>query len=109
MTRPGALRFDILLLAAVAAASLALPAGARGALAPPAGLAVTDAGSGSVRLVWSRSGPNAAQVTGYRVYRDGRFYKRARGLSLRVRASRLHTYRVAAADTAAGRARRAAS
>ena len=61
-TRLGALRFDILLLAAVAAASLALPAGARGALAPPAGLAVTDVGSGNVRLVWSRSGPNAAQV-----------------------------------------------
>jgi spore germination protein YaaH len=98
-TRLGALRFDILLLAAVAAASLGLPAGARGALAPPAGLAVTDAGSGNVRLVWSRSGPNAAQVTGYRVYRDGRFYKRVRGLSMRVRASRLHTYRVAASDT----------
>ena len=100
-TRLGALRFDIL-LAAVAAASLALPAGAQGALAPPAGLAVTDAGSGNVRLVWSRSGPNAAQVSGYRVYRDGRFYKRVRGLSVRVRASRLHTYRVAASD-ASGR------
>jgi spore germination protein YaaH len=99
MTRPGALRFDILLLAAVAAASLAPPADARGALAPPAGLAVTEVGSGSVRLVWSRSGPHATGVTGYRVYRDGRFYKRVRGLSLPVRASRLHTYRVAASDT----------
>ena len=49
--------------------------------------------------MWSRSGPNAAQVSGYRVYRDGRFYKRVRGLSVRVRASRLHTYRVAASDT----------
>ncbi len=49
--------------------------------------------------MWSRSGPNAAQVTGYRVYRDGRFYKRVRGLSMRVRASRLHTYRVAASGT----------
>jgi len=41
-------------------------------------------------------------VAGYRVYRDGRPYRRVRGRSLRVKASRLHTYRVAAID-AAGR------
>ena len=96
MTRPGALRFGILLLAA---ASLALPAAAAGAPPPPAGFAVTDAGSGGVRLVWSRSGPNTARVSGYRVYRDGRFYRRVRGRSVRVRVSRLRTYRVAAVDT----------
>jgi spore germination protein YaaH len=103
MTRLGALRFDIVLLAAVAAAIVGLPAEARAGITPPAGLAVTDASSGSVRLVWSRSGPNATRAAGFRVYRDGRFYKRVRGLSLRVRASRLHVYRVAAVD-ADGRA-----
>ena len=40
---------------------------------------------GSVRLVWSPSKPGDRRVAGYRVYRDGRAYKRVRGLSLRVR------------------------
>jgi spore germination protein YaaH len=102
MTRPGALRFDVLLLAAVAVAIAALPAPAHAAPAAPPGIAVTDVRPQSARLVWARNGPNASGVTGYRVYRDGRPYRRVRGRSLRVRASRLHVYRVAAVD-ASGR------
>jgi spore germination protein YaaH len=99
MTRPGALRFDIPLLAAVAGAILAFPAGAGAAPGEPTGLAIADVRPGSVRLVWSRSTPGDTRVAGYRVYRDGRPYRKVRGLSLRVRVSRLHVYRVAAADT----------
>jgi spore germination protein YaaH len=97
--RLGALRFLIVLLPAVVAGGfLAFPAGARGAPRGPAGLAITDVRPGHGRLVWSRSNPGDARVAGYRVYRDGRPYRRVRGTSLRVRISRPHTYRVAAAD-----------
>jgi spore germination protein YaaH len=65
----------------------------------PAGLAVVGVRRGSVRLVWSRSKAGDGRLTGYRVYRDGRSYRRVRGRSLRVRTGHAHTYRVAAADT----------
>jgi spore germination protein YaaH len=95
--RLGALRLEIVLLpAVVAGAALAIPASAPATLPAPAGLAATQTGSG-VRLVWSRSGPNATGAAGFLVYRDGRLYKRVRGLSVRVRSAR-HTYRVAAVD-----------
>ena len=64
----------------------------------PAGLGVTGAGRNHARLVWSPSKPGDGRVSGYRVYRDGRAYRRVHGRALRVRARRAHVYRVAAAD-----------
>jgi spore germination protein YaaH len=85
----------VLLLAAPAAAST--PA--------PAGLAITDVRGSSARLVWSASRLGESSVRGYRVYRDGRDYKRVRGQSMRVSvsSSKTHRYAVAALD-ARGRA-----
>ena len=83
------------LIAACVAALLAVPAGA-GAATParPSGLAVTDATRTHARLVWS---PGAAgKVPGYRVYRDGRSFRRVRGRSLRVAVARRGSYRVVA-------------
>jgi spore germination protein YaaH len=98
--RLGALRFLIVLLPAVGAgAILAFPAAARGAPPAPAGLAITDVGSGHARLVWSLPGPAQLAAAGYRVYRDGRAYGRTRKPSLKVRVGGSHTYRVAALDT----------
>ena len=65
----------------------------------PAGLGVTGARKGRARLVWSPSKPGDGRVSGYRVYRDGRAYRRVRGRALQVRAGHAHVYRVAATDT----------
>jgi spore germination protein YaaH len=67
--------------------------------APP-GVAVTDVRGGRVRLVWSASKPGDGRMAGYRVYRGDRLFKRVRGLSLRVRASRRpQSFAVAAVDS----------
>jgi spore germination protein YaaH len=105
--RQGALRSKIPFLLAAAAALAALPADAAATRAQaayrapsrPSGLAIADVRHGSARLVWSRGTPGDAPVAGYRVYRDGRSYRRVRGTSLRIRVGRAHAYRVAAADT----------
>jgi spore germination protein YaaH len=103
MTRPGALPAVIGPLLAVA---LALPGGAAAASPgppAPAGVAIADVRGGNARLVWSKGGAGAAPVAGYRVYRDGRPFKRVRKKTyLRLRVRRAHAYRVAAYD-AAGR------
>ncbi len=73
------------------------------AFQPPAraaGLAATAVQKRSAKLVWSRSAAGDARVAGYRVYRNGRSFKRVRGLSLRVSTSaKTLTYRIAGADT----------
>jgi spore germination protein YaaH len=79
------------------AIALALPASADAAVPAPAGLAVTAPSRGSARLVWWPP-PGDARFAAYRVYRDDRPYRRVRGRSLRVRAARVHGYRVAAID-----------
>jgi spore germination protein YaaH len=108
MTRQGALRSQIPLLLAAAAALLVMPAngsatapGQAAVRAPtrPSGLAIAGMRAGRARLVWSRATPGDAPVAAYRVYRDGRAYRRVRGTSLRIRVGRPHAYRVAAADT----------
>jgi spore germination protein YaaH len=102
MNRPGALRVRfLLLLTAGGATTLGVPAAAHAALAAPAGMAVTDVRGGQARLVWSAARPGDG-TAGYRVYRDGRSYKRLRRPSLRIKVARAHSYRVAATD-AAGR------
>ena len=65
----------------------------------PAGLAVVSFDHSRARLVWSPSKPGDGPVSGYRVYRDGRAYRRVRSRSLRVTAGHPHVYRVAAADS----------
>ncbi len=91
-------RSKTLLLAACAAALLGLPSRAGAAPSRPSGLAVTDVAGTRARLVWSPARAGADAAAGYRVYRDGRAYRRVRGRSLRVRIGRAHAYRVAAAD-----------
>ena len=97
MTRPGALPAVI---GPLLAAALALPAWAATPGPPaPAGVAIADARGGKARLVWSKPGTGAAAVAGYRVYRDGRPFKRVRKRTfLRLRVRRAHGYRVAAYD-----------
>ena len=65
----------------------------------PAGLAVVSLGGHRARLVWSPSKPGDGRVSGYRVYRDGRAYRRVRGRALPIKTGRAHLYRVAAADS----------
>ena len=64
------------------------------------GLAVLDGGK-RVRLAWSRAVPGDGRVVAYRILRDGRRYRRARGLSLRMRvpAGRPHAFVVEAVDS----------
>jgi spore germination protein YaaH len=87
-----------LLLVAPAAGDVRLRARSSPA---PAGLAVTDVRGSSARLVWSAGRPGEERALGYRVYRDGRAYKRVRGTSLRVAVGSRgpHRYAVAAIDT----------
>ena len=106
-------------LSPLAAVALALPASADAALPPcrgdsareqscrpsvPTGLAVTASSGGHARLVWGPSRAEGAAVKAYRVYRDGRPFRRVRGRGLRVRVGGAHSYRVAGlgADGAAG-------
>ncbi|MGH2979570.1 MAG: glycosyl hydrolase family 18 protein [Solirubrobacterales bacterium] len=98
MTRPGALRIVTLPLAAACCALPADAAGAPSGPPAPAGVAIADARSGHARLVWSKSGATGVPVAGYRVYRDGRAYRRVRKTALRLSVRRAHTYRVAAYD-----------
>jgi len=98
MSRQGGLS-QISLLLAAAAALLAVPAPATAAPPRPTGLAVAGMHSSHARLVWSRTQPADAPIAGYRVYRDGRAFRRVRGTSLRIRVGRAHSYRVAATDT----------
>ena len=91
-------RTKTLLPAVCIAAFLGVPSSASAAPARPAGLAVTDVAGSHARLVWSPGRGGGEGVAGYRVYRDGRPYRRVRGRSLRVRVGRTRSYRVAAAD-----------
>src|SRR4051812_7243376 len=68
--------------------------------ARPSGFAVAGARGRRARLVWARAAPGDGRVASYRVYRDGRPYKRVSGVSLRVAAEgKAHAFQVAAADT----------
>jgi spore germination protein YaaH len=98
--RPGALRLAILPLIAAACAAVPAPAAGRSGLPAPQGIAIAEARGGQARLVWSRSGATGSPVAGYRVYRDGRAYKRVRKTYVRLALRRPHTYRVAAIDSA---------
>ena len=91
-------RSKTLLLAACAAALLGLPPSAGAAPSRPSGLAATGVAGGHARLVWSPGADGGKQTAAYRVYRDGRAYKRVRGRVLRVRIGRTRVYRVAASD-----------
>ncbi len=101
------LRYPLLVGACAVAAGLVPPVGADAASARfqaphrPAGLAVVGVRHDSVRLVWSPSRAGDGRLRGYRVYRDGRLHRRVRGRSLRVRATRGATYRVAGVDRSA--------
>ncbi len=72
----------------------------------PSGLAITAVKGASARLVWSGSREGDGRVAGYRVYRNGRAYKRVRARALRVRAGRAQSFRVAATDTRGNVSRR---
>jgi spore germination protein YaaH len=65
----------------------------------PPGLAVNGGGA-HVRLVWSRAAPGDGRVAGYRIFRDGKPFRRVRGtsFSMRTPAGRAHGFAVAAAD-----------
>jgi spore germination protein YaaH len=63
-----------------------------------------------VKLVWSKSAPGASAPAGYRIYRDGRAFKRVRGVSLRVKVSRrLQSFAVSAVDDRGRTGRRSRS
>jgi spore germination protein YaaH len=79
---------------------MAAPADAGAAARPsaPSGLAVTALRDGHARLVWGLSRVGDAAAAGYRVYRNGRGYRRVRGRSLRVHIAGTDSYRVAGID-----------
>jgi spore germination protein YaaH len=68
--------------------------------AKPPGFAITDVRRKNARLVWTRGAPGDGRIVSYRVFRNGRPYKRVHGLALRVAAGdgKDASYQVAAAD-----------